>query len=179
VRVILVGVEISTNVDPGGGGPVDVETFCRRVSPRLVRTLIATTGDRHLAQEVTQEALARAWERWDTVSRLDAPEAWCYRVAINLATSQFRRRAALKRAMRRVPQPSWTIEPPPQEDPQLQRALATLPDQQRQVVALRFLADLSVDETAQVLRIPVGTVKSASSRALAALRSIIEQEVER
>jgi RNA polymerase sigma-70 factor (ECF subfamily) len=152
----------------------DVEEFCRRSSPRLVRTLYAATGDLDLAHEVTQEALARAWERWDSVSRLRVPEAWCYRVAFNLATSQFRRRAAHRRAIARVPLDRVAIPAIPESDVGLLEALGALPRQQRDVIALRFLADLSVDDTAAVLRIPVGTVKSATSRGLSLLRQALE-----
>ena len=88
---------------PGRVGMVPpVEQFVEESFPRLVRTLAITTGDQALAYEVAHEALARAWERWDKVSALASPEAWCYRVALNLATSQFRRRASEARAKRRL-----------------------------------------------------------------------------
>ena len=58
---------------------LDPSAFCDRVSGRLVGSLTLYGGDRHVAEELAQEALARAWERWSTVSRLDSPEAWTFR----------------------------------------------------------------------------------------------------
>ena len=72
-----------------------------------------------------------------------------------------------------------SVDAPSAPDEELSVALASLPDQQRAVVVLRFLADLSVAQTADVLRVPVGTVKSTTSRALSALRSALEEGVSR
>jgi len=55
-----------------------------------------------VAEEIAQEALARAWERWDVVSLMSSPDGWTYRVAFNLAKSHYRRRQAEKRAMDRL-----------------------------------------------------------------------------
>src|SRR5581483_8077717 len=80
--------------------PADCETFCRALGPRLVGSLLLFTGDRALAEELAQEALARAFQHWDRVGTMAAPEAWAYRVAFNLARSSFRRRAVERRAQR-------------------------------------------------------------------------------
>lgn len=58
---------------------------------RLVRYAYALTGNVSDAQDIAQEAFARAWQRWDSVRGYDCPEAWVRRVATNLATSRFRR----------------------------------------------------------------------------------------
>ncbi len=149
---------------------VDVEQFCLRAFPRLVRTLTVVTGDPLLADEVVQEALARAWQRWDRVGSLESPEAWCYRVAANLATSSFRRRAAERRALARLPHEPRLVGETEISDEPLRTAMATLPEQQRWVLALRYLADCSIEQTASILRIAPGTVKSTTSRGLEALR---------
>jgi RNA polymerase sigma-70 factor (ECF subfamily) len=70
--------------------------WCR--CPRLVGALALHCGDRGTAEELAQEALARAWQRWTQVQQMQNPSAWIYRVAFNLATSWFRRRAAETRA---------------------------------------------------------------------------------
>lgn len=172
---MLVEMEVTAGeADERAQQPLDVDEFCRRAHPRLVRTLAAATGDVSLADEITQEALARAWERWDRVSLLDQPEAWCYRVAMNLARSQFRRRAAARRAHDRMPAASTAVDGAASTDDELMTALRRLPELQRSVLALRFLADLSVESTADVLRMPIGTVKSTTSRALAELRLILD-----
>jgi RNA polymerase sigma-70 factor (ECF subfamily) len=75
--------------------------FCALVRPSLVGALALHCGDRGVAEELAQEALARTWERWTKVRRMPNPFAWTYRVAFNLATSWFRRRAAETRARQR------------------------------------------------------------------------------
>jgi predicted RNA polymerase sigma factor len=64
-----------------------IEQFCVELHPRLVGTLALHSGDAGLAEALAQEALARACERWDDVSRADRPDAWVYRVAFNLMNS--------------------------------------------------------------------------------------------
>lgn len=76
---------------------LDPAAFCDRVSGRLVGSLTLYCGDRHLAEELAQEALARAWERWPAVSRMASPEGWAFRTAMNLARSGFRRRRIERR----------------------------------------------------------------------------------
>src|SRR5918992_733978 len=85
-----------------GGAPGDLTAFCRREHPRLVGALSLYCGDLFLAEELAQEALARVCRDWSRVRRMDHPAAWAQRVAINLANSQFRRRAAERRARQRL-----------------------------------------------------------------------------
>jgi RNA polymerase sigma-70 factor (ECF subfamily) len=162
-------------VEPAGWEQDEVAAFCRGMSSRLVRTLTAATGDPGLAEEIAQETLARAWERWSQVRLMEAPDAWCFRVALNLTRSQFRRRAAARRAAARLPSVS-SSQDAECSDKDLLDALRRMPAQHRAVLALRYLADLSVESTAEVLRIPVGTVKSNASRALVALREDLERQ---
>lgn len=74
--------------------PADLAAFCRLEHPRLVGTLGLYTGDADLAEELAQDALLRACRDWDRVRTFAAPGAWVHRVAINLANSAFRSRAA-------------------------------------------------------------------------------------
>ncbi len=130
-------------------------------------------GDRHDAQDLTQEALARAYARWSRVGPYD--EAWITRVATNLALGVVRTR---QRAARRRPDPS----PPATETGavvaqrrELVALLQALPKRQREVVALRYLADLPEAEVAAALGCSVGTVKQHASRGLAALRAALAE----
>jgi RNA polymerase sigma-70 factor (ECF subfamily) len=82
--------------------PVDVEDFCRQVSPKLVGALLLQCGDQEVAEDLAQESLARAWERWDQVSAMARPEGWVFRVAFNLASSRRRRAEAARRAHARL-----------------------------------------------------------------------------
>lgn len=158
--------------------PPDAAAFCRRVHPALVGAVGLHCGDRSVAEEVAQEALARAWERWEAVQRMDSPEAWVYRVAFNLATSRFRRRAAERRALDRLGPRAAPVAHDEADRLAVRAAVASLPNRQRQALVLRYFADLPVDEVAAVMRCAPGTVKSLTSRAIDGLRLQLGDQVE-
>ena len=131
-------------------------------------------GDRQEAQDVVQEAFCRAYARWHTMSRLDDPVAWVRRVAWNLAISKWRRKRTLGNFLRRQrPVEPHTAGPEP-ERVALIAALATLPDNQRRAMVLRYLADLTVSEIADREGVPEGTVKSWLHRARQALAAQLD-----
>lgn len=147
--------------------------FCQEEFPRLVGALRLYTRDFDLAEEIAQESLARAWRDWAKVRRLDSPRAWIYRVAFNMANSQFRRRTAERRARERLQQRA----PLSQEDDRdttdvaaVRCALARIPRRPRTALVLRYFLDLTIQETAQAMGCPEGTVKSLSRRGLALLK---------
>jgi RNA polymerase sigma-70 factor (sigma-E family) len=145
---------------------------------RLVLTAYAMTNDLGVAEEITQEAFALAYDRQNRVARTDSPEAWLRTVVVNLARRRFRRGATLARILRRQ-----QAEPPPPPDPpgehlDLHAAIRGLGEEHRTVVVLHYLADLPVDEVAAVLGVPVGTVKSRLARARAALAERLRTEVD-
>jgi RNA polymerase sigma-70 factor (sigma-E family) len=154
----------------------DVVAFCRSMHPRLVGALALHCGDRDVAEELAQETLARVWERWSSVSVMDSPASWTYRVGFNLAASRFRRRAAERRAHARAGHPDDHV-PDPAAAVAVRDAVAALPPRQRAAVVLRYFADLSVDDTASVLGCAPGTVKSLTSQAITALRATFDVEV--
>jgi RNA polymerase sigma factor (sigma-70 family) len=153
----------------------DPEAFCERLALPLVRSLTLYCGDVGLGQELAQEALARALEHWPQVSVMDSPEGWAFRTGVNLANSWFRRRTL----ERRVNQRSLTTRPPVSsasvhaglESGPVREAVRSLPPRQRQTIIARYFLDLSVDETARLLRCAPGTVKAATAKALAHLRA--------
>jgi RNA polymerase sigma-70 factor, ECF subfamily len=167
-----------------GGGRRDrrddgeLAAFCRRVFPVLVGGLTLHCGDSGVAEEMAQEALVRVWERWSTVGQAASAEAWTWRVALNLATSTFRRRGAERRAYSRLGlRGDLGATPPDQADRLAVRAaVAALPERQRSVLVLRFYADLAVAEAAGVLGCAEGTVKSLTHKAVAALRTQLGDE---
>lgn len=67
--------------------PLDFESFCVRHNAALIRLLTVYCGDREVARDLTQEALARAWLHWRRVRRMERPDLWVKQVAINLANS--------------------------------------------------------------------------------------------
>jgi RNA polymerase sigma factor (sigma-70 family) len=146
----------------------DQERFFARIAPRLVGSLTLYCGDRSLAEEFAQEALARAFERWSRVGAMASPEAWTYRTAFNLARSSFRRAATERRARHRM---SPVVEQPDvAEAIAVREAVLALPPRQRAVIVSRFYLGLDVAESARVLRCRPGTVKAHTFKALANLR---------
>jgi RNA polymerase sigma factor (sigma-70 family) len=165
------GMHATTEVPVRQTTEAAFEAFWAAHRGPLYRSLALTLGDRDLAGEAVDEAMARAFERWAAVSAYANPAGWVYRVGLNWATSVLRRRRR---------RPVWHgheggLEPLV-EDPVIAAAVAALPVTQRAVVMLRFSLDWTVDEIAEALGVPSGTVKSRLHRALAALRPICQED---
>lgn len=147
----------------------DFDDFYRSRRERVARALALTLGDAHLGAEAADEAMTRAYQRWNRVSAYDDPGAWVYRVGLNWATSVIRRR-------NRAPRPLF--EPSPSDitvnEPSVVAALGELPVNQRAVVICRFYLGLSEAETAAALHVRPGTAKSRLHRALAHLRTRLD-----
>jgi RNA polymerase sigma-70 factor (sigma-E family) len=152
------------------------EAFCRfaqEFSPALLRAAYLMLGDRAAAEDAVQSTLLRTYRRWSRARA--SPAAYSRRALVNICHDH-------RRHDRRHPQAQLPAEGPPlpagseakpdaiEERDALARALAELTSRQRAVVVLRFYLDQSVGETAELLGIPEGTVKSSASRALAHLR---------
>jgi RNA polymerase sigma-70 factor, ECF subfamily len=155
----------------------DFGVFYQASYRRLVGQLTVMTGSREDAEDAVQEAFARASTRWATLREYEVPEAWVRRVAINLATSGLRRARRQLAVLARLRLP--TTEPAhPTDRLAIQAGLQRLPLHYRQVLVLRYGADLSVEQVAQQLRLPTGTVKSRLARARAALGAYLEEAQE-
>lgn len=152
-------------------GARDVAEFCRAIRPQLIGSLTLLTGDRHLAEELAQETLVRVWDRWDGIAT--SPAAYAHRTAVNAAMSWRRRLAARHRAEVRLRGGSSDEDDRTDHAAALavRAAVAALPMRQRTALVLRYYADLPVGEVARVMGCPTGTVKSLTSRAIAALRA--------
>lgn len=152
----------------------EFSAFCEEEHPRLVGALSLYCGDRAVAEELAQDALARACRDWKRVRRLGAPGAWVHRVAINLANSYFRRRAAEARARRQL-QGHQRVDRRPGLDPAaalaIRNAVSSLPRRQRTALILRFYVGLSVRDVALLMECPEGTVKTLTSKAIRSLRT--------
>jgi RNA polymerase sigma factor (sigma-70 family) len=153
--------------------------FCRREHPRLVGALDLVCGSLDTAEDLAQETLARVCRDWSKVRRLDAPGAYAHRMAMNLVVSTWRRRAAERRANTRIR--GATQEAVEAVDAAtgvaVRRALVTLPPQQRRVLVARFYLGYDVAGCADLLGMPVGTVKTHTHRGLAALRAVLGDDV--
>lgn len=159
------------------GDSETVDQFCRRVHPKLVGSLWLQCGDHELAEEVAQEAFARVWERWNSVSQMGHPDSWAFRVGFNLLSSQFRRRTAERRAIQRRGSQPARGEPDAAEALTVRRAVAELPPRERAAIVLRFFADLPVEAVATVMRCRPGTVKSLTHHAVGHLRGSLNDHL--
>jgi RNA polymerase sigma-70 factor (sigma-E family) len=145
------------------------EFYAARVRA-LRRVAYLVVRDWHAAEDVTQRALVKVYRAWPRIQR-QTLEAYVRRAVVNEAISYATRRArdvvVAQVPDRPVPEAERPLE--------LGAALDVLPPQQRAVVALRFVDDLSVAETADALQIAEGTVKSHTSKALTTLRRHVPQ----
>lgn len=156
--------------------PDDLRAFCEAVQGKLTRTISLYCGDREIARDLTQEALARACRDWRRVRRMGNPEAWVYRVAFNLANSHFRRLGIRRRVEREFHErfPTATAEEGASREA-VRAAIRKLNRRQRLALVLRYYADWPVKEVATVMGCPEGTVKTLTARALECLRRDLEK----
>ncbi|MBO9520064.1 MAG: SigE family RNA polymerase sigma factor [Nocardioidaceae bacterium] len=144
--------------------------FVTTAWPVLFRTAHLLVGERGLAEDLVQTALAKTYLSWGRIRDRGAAGVYARTVLINTATSWFRRHA-WRREVATGELPDRVAPATSPDRPDLAAALRALPPRQRAVVVLRFYEDLSVEQTAQALRITPGTVKSQTSHALAKLRT--------
>jgi RNA polymerase sigma-70 factor (ECF subfamily) len=146
------------------------ETFYSLTRSRVFRAVALVLGNTDVAVDATDEAMARAAERWHEVGRYDNPAGWVYRVALNWARTRMRRLARERDGLEFEPGYEQALP-----DPDLIEAVRSLPTGYRAVIVARFFMDWSVEQTARVLEIPEGTVKTRTHRALKRLRKAIEE----
>jgi RNA polymerase sigma-70 factor (ECF subfamily) len=130
--------------------------------------------DRGRAEEVTQDAFLRLYERWSGVVKVDHPEAWVRKVACRSAIRTARRGRSLSLVTSVEDRGAWDCVP----DVDLALAVAALPPRQRAAVALFYLEDRSVEEVAQLLGTSTSTVKQHLHRARGRLAALLNDQHE-
>ena len=143
----------------------------------LVRLAAFLTGDRDGAEEVVQDAYVKVHGSWRGVRELDKAEAYLRTTVVNLSRSRLRRKQV---AAKHRPEPirdmasaeSLALEVVQREA--VLEALHRLPRRQREAVVLRYYGDLTEAQTAAAMGCSVGAIKSHTSRAMAALRPLLE-----
>jgi RNA polymerase sigma-70 factor (ECF subfamily) len=158
-----------------GASAESFESFYAGTADRVYRALAVTLGDSHLAREATDEAMARAFVRWRQVAAAENPGGWVFRVGLNWATS-WRRKLRRERALPEGGHGLPVVHPPELDGSDVLTALTRLGVQARAVVVCRVLFGLSTAETADVLQVAEGTVRSRLSRALTVLRRELSEE---
>ena len=162
----------------------------------LVRLAVVMTGDRGAAEDIVQDAFLGLYRRWDQLGNMSAPLAYVRVSVVNGCRTALRRRSRLRPwsgagagdGVDEVAEAAGFGAPAglaesaeasvlqSEEQRTVAAALWKLPRRQREAVVLRYYLDLSVEETAQVMGVSRGTVKSATHRALAAVGRILREE---
>ncbi len=162
----------------------------RARSGALLHTAVLLVGDYGHAEDLLQVALLRTARRWRTARA--APDAYVRQALVNLCRDRWRRLQARPREVQLLPDSSVTATadgpsgPAGPDDPAeqvgrrllLAQEVGRLPAGQRQVIVLRYFEDLPVAETAELMGISPGTVKSYTARAMAALREVLGEGTE-
>ncbi|NEC69354.1 SigE family RNA polymerase sigma factor [Streptomyces sp. SID9727] len=149
-------------------------SFVRARGPVLLRAARSLTANPSDAEDLLQTALTKTYVAWDRIEDHRALDGYVRRALLNTRTSQWRKRKVDEFACDELPEQEAVPGPDPAERQSLHdamwRAVLKLPARQRAMVVLRYYEDLSEAQTAEVLGVSVGTVKSAVSRALGKLR---------
>jgi RNA polymerase sigma-70 factor (sigma-E family) len=148
----------------------EFEAYVARAWPSLVRSAVLLGCELHEAEDLVQTMLIRCYRSWRAVRAAAAPDAYVYRMLVNCHHDSHRRRWWGEQPTAAPPdRPGQDRTAEVDDADVVSRALQYLDRGQREVVVLRWFAQLSEQETAEALAIPVGTVKSRASRALARL----------
>lgn len=158
----------------------EFEEFARARTPVLVRSAWLLCGDAHLAEDLVQDTLAKVYVRWHAPLRspIENPVAYAQTALTRTFLSSRRRRSSTERPTADLPEGSVTDE----TDLSATRialldALAGLGPADRVVLVLRYLEDLSVEETAQRMGVSPGAVRSRSMRALERVRPLLDDSL--
>ena len=157
----------------GSGSEAAFRAFVETNGATLLHAARLLTGDHHRAEDLVQTALTKVYLKWE---RVDAPLAYARRALVTSSVDAGRRRWRGERPTEVLPEVAGADTAAPVEDrDELRHLLGALDARERAVIVLRYYCDLSEQETAATLRLPLGTVKSTASRALAKLRVEVGQ----
>jgi RNA polymerase sigma-70 factor (sigma-E family) len=149
----------------------EFDAYIRARTPALLRSAYLLTGDQQRAEDLVQDALIRTHRAWGRVHDGN-PDAYTRKVMYHLQISRWRRGHSLEVPIAQLPEAVTAVDDSHVTRIALRAALARLTPKQRAVIVLRFFEDLTEVDTADVLGVTVGTVKSQTAKALARLRTI-------
>jgi RNA polymerase sigma-70 factor (sigma-E family) len=151
----------------------DFVEFATAAVPRLRRTAFLLCGDWHTAEDLAQTTLTKMFVSWRRIRRQDAAFSYASRTLVNTYIASRRGRRASEIVTDVLPE-RLVMPDSPETRMVVMAALATLAPRARAVVVLRFWADMSVEQVAEVLGCSEGTVKSQTARALDKMRPVLE-----
>jgi RNA polymerase sigma-70 factor (sigma-E family) len=152
----------------------EYDTFVRARTPALLRSAYLLTGDQYLAEDLVQMSLAQTHRHWSRLRASGNAEAYTRKVMYHLQVSWWRRRRVPESLPGHLPDRGSALDPGDRIAVRatLRQALQRLTASQRAVLVLRFFEDRSEAETADLLGVSIGTVKSQTSRALERIRKV-------
>ncbi len=149
-----------------------------QAAPRLFAVANRILRDHGLAEDATQQALVQIWRKLPKLADPERFDAWAYRVVVNVCYAESRHRRAPSVDLELVDHDAPTVDDALsviQRD-MLDRAFRRLPPEQRAVLVLQYYVDLDHASIAEVLGIPLGTVKSRASSGRLAMRAALEAD---
>jgi RNA polymerase sigma-70 factor (sigma-E family) len=156
----------------------DFREFVAVRLPALRRSAYLLCGSRHGADDLVSIAIGKLFRVWRRVSRLENPDAYLRRMLVNGWLDERRRPWRREHSRAEPPEPAGGAVPPPDRDVTerltLMAVLDRLPARRRAVLVLRYFDDLSVEQTAEILGMSTGTVKTHTARGLADLRVLLD-----
>ncbi len=163
----------SPTTDQAAPGPPDFLEFAAARGGHLYKTAyLLSGGDRHLAEDLVQEALSRMFVRWRRLSRMENPAGYAQTVLVNTFLSMRRRRSSGERVTHSFPDIAVS-DADPAVRLTLLKALQDVSAADRAVLVLRFWEDRSIEETAAALQLSSTAVRSRSHRALNRMRALL------
>lgn len=156
------------------GAPGSFEEFFAAERVRLYRVLFAITRSRQEAEDISQDAFLRVWERWDRVGEMEDPAGYLHRTAMNVFRDRYRR---LVLGMKRAVRPS--TRPDAYEAVEARsvaaRVLGSLTPRQRAAIVLTEALGYSAEEAGKLLGIKGSTVRALHFQARSALKESMER----
>lgn len=153
--------------------PVRFEDFFEQNRSKVFGAMSLVTGNRQEAEETTQDAFLKLWERWDRVSGLDDPTGFLFRTAMNVFRNRARRAAlAARKAMRLVEQGDELAAVEDRDD--LVRSMRPLTPHQRAALVLTGYLGYSSEEAAGILGVRASTIRAHATKGRAAARATVE-----
>jgi RNA polymerase sigma-70 factor, ECF subfamily len=166
---------VDVGTDAMDESPLEFDAFFHRHHPRLFAALCLTTGDRHEADEIAQDAFLKLLERWDRVTQMDDPAGYLFTTAMNLFRKRYRRAKLASRLPLVQPRSEDAFATIDDRD-LLVRALRDLTPQQRAAIVLTTILDVPSPEVAKTLGIKDSTVRVLAKNAREALRMSVGGE---
>jgi RNA polymerase sigma-70 factor (ECF subfamily) len=157
---------LEMRVDP----PASFEEFFHLERDRLFRVMFVITKNRHEAEDLSQDAFARVWERWDSVGAMENPAGYLHRTAMNLFRNRYRRALLAARrgvGITRKEDPFEVVD----DRHVAMQALSSLAPRQRAAIVLTEVLRYTAEEAGSMLGIRAATVRALHSQARSALKN--------